>query len=146
MLRSIAPRECPGGTGGEPISVGNGNTVALLSGCTCRGSCRRSVVLVVARPWLAGLGLLLAVLWLVAVRLALAARERGFRRRSLLIGQALVAQPMVPRGPDLPDGHQRPADDRREGGERGHAIGSSPPSVLAPPARQVGSAVAVRQR
>lgn len=53
-----------------------------------------AVVLLVARPWLAGLGLVLAVLWLVGVRLVLAGRERGFGNDLLLIGQALLALPL----------------------------------------------------
>jgi YwiC-like protein len=54
-----------------------------------------ALVLAVARHWLVPVGLGLAVLWFAGVRLALAGRERGFANDLLLLGQALIALPLV---------------------------------------------------
>lgn len=54
-----------------------------------------AVILVIARPWLVAVAAALALLWLVGVRLALAGRERGFGTDLLLVGQSLVALPLV---------------------------------------------------
>lgn len=61
-------------------------TIATLAG---------ALVLVVARPWLMLAVVPLAVLWWVGIQLALAGKERGFGNDLLLIGQALLALPLI---------------------------------------------------
>lgn len=54
-----------------------------------------ALVLVAARPWLLAVGVVLTGLWWVGMRLALAGRERGIGNDLLLVGQSLVALPLV---------------------------------------------------
>lgn len=54
-----------------------------------------ALVLMLARPWLVVVGLSLAALWGVSVWLALSGRERGFANDLLLVGQSLIALPLV---------------------------------------------------
>ncbi len=54
-----------------------------------------AVVLAVRQPWLAVVAIALAGLWWVSVRLSLAGRERGFGNDLLLVGQAVVALPLM---------------------------------------------------
>jgi hypothetical protein len=54
-----------------------------------------ALFLVLARPWLVVVGVGLAALWAVGLRLALAGRERGFANDLLLVGQSLIALPLV---------------------------------------------------
>lgn len=52
-------------------------------------------MLVLARPWLVVWGAVLAACWAVGVALAHAGRERGFANDLLLVGQSLVALPLL---------------------------------------------------
>lgn len=53
------------------------------------------VVLVGLRPWLAVVALVLALGWLVSIRLSVAGRERGFGNDVLLVAQSVVALPAL---------------------------------------------------
>lgn len=54
-----------------------------------------SVVLLVLRPWLLGVGVLLALLWLVSVWLTRTGHERGASNDLLLVTQAALAVPLL---------------------------------------------------
>lgn len=89
--------------------LGRALTVRIRRGTWSRIACRErdaavpwtvaagvgALVLAVRQPWLVFVAVLLMGLWWVSIRLALAGRERGFGNDLLLVGQAVVALPLM---------------------------------------------------